>query len=166
MELNLIDCPGHVDFSLRGYRALAVREGALLAVDAQAYRGTNKPLTCTWPWRTISSIIPVDQQDRPGAQPWNMGSRDHTGMQAMMLQSAKGGIGVPDPEAIVKRISPPQGDYSKPLQALIFDSRISNAYKQGCVHPMMEGELMPVKSTLLMGTEIKVDGAGRVSSTK
>jgi GTP-binding protein LepA len=127
-QLNLIDTPGHVDFSYEVSRALASCEGALLVVDASqgveaqtlanAYLAINHGL----------EIIPViNKIDLPSAdierakemieQTVGLDTKD------AMLVSAKSGLGVPELlEAIVHRLPPPKGDAANPLQALIFDS--------------------------------------------
>ena len=127
-QLNLIDTPGHVDFSYEVSRSLASCEGALLVVDASqgveaqtlanAYLAINHGL----------DIIPViNKVDLPSAdiprvkemieQTVGLDTKD------AMLVSAKSGLGVPELlEAIVNRLPPPKGEPENPLQALIFDS--------------------------------------------
>jgi GTP-binding protein LepA len=127
-QLNLIDTPGHVDFSYEVSRSLASCEGALLVVDASqgveaqtlanAYLAINNGL----------DIIPViNKVDLPSAdiprvkemieQTVGLDTKD------AMLVSAKSGLGVPELlEAIVHRLPPPKGEPENPLQALIFDS--------------------------------------------
>jgi GTP-binding protein LepA len=127
-QLNLIDTPGHVDFSYEVSRSLASCEGALLVVDASqgveaqtlanAYLAINHGL----------DIIPViNKVDLPSAdiprvkemieQTVGLDTKD------AMLVSAKSGLGVPELlEAIVHRLPPPKGEPENPLQALIFDS--------------------------------------------
>ncbi|WP_338875939.1 translation elongation factor 4 [Spirosoma sp. SC4-14] len=132
--LNLIDTPGHVDFSYEVSRSIAACEGALLLVDAS--QGTEA--------QTISNlylalnndlvIIPVlNKIDLPGAMPEEIKDEmvDLLGCDRndIIPASGKEGIGVPEIlAAIVERIPPPKGDPDAPLQALIFDSHF-NSYR-------------------------------------
>jgi GTP-binding protein LepA len=127
-QLNLIDTPGHVDFSYEVSRALASCEGALLVVDASqgveaqtlanAYLAINHGL----------EIIPViNKIDLPSADIERAKEmiEQTVGLdtKGAMLVSAKSGLGVPELlDAIVHRLPPPKGDAANPLQALIFDS--------------------------------------------
>ncbi len=127
-ELNLIDTPGHVDFSYEVSRSLAACEGALLVVDASqgveaqtlanTYLALNHDLT----------IIPViNKIDLPNADPEKIREQIETiiGLDARnaLLVSAKQGMGTRDVlEAIIREIPAPKGSYEKPLRALIFDS--------------------------------------------
>jgi GTP-binding protein LepA len=132
--LNLIDTPGHVDFSYEVSRAIASCEGALLVVDAtqgiQAQTISNLYLAL----ENDLEIIPVlNKIDMSSAMIEEVSDQivDLTGCrrQDIILASGRTGEGVPQIlEAIIHRINPPQGDLNAPLQALIFDS-IFNSFR-------------------------------------
>ncbi len=131
---NLIDTPGHVDFSYEVSRSIAACEGALLVVDAsqgvQAQTISNLYLAL----EHNLEIIPVlNKIDLPGAMPEEISDQiiDLIGCnkEDIIHASAKEGIGVQDIlKAIVKRIPAPKGDEAQPLQAMIFDS-VFNSYR-------------------------------------
>lgn len=132
--LNLIDCPGHVDFTYEVSRALAACEGALLVVDAaqgiEAQTLSNVYLALE---HDLTIIPVVNKIDLPGAHPEMVAQEieDVIGIprDEVILASAKEGAGVPAIlEAIVNRVPPPHGQRHQPARALIFDSHY-DAYK-------------------------------------
>jgi len=145
--LNLIDTPGHVDFTYEVSRSLAACEGAILVVDAsqgiEAQTLTNFYLAL----ENDLAIIPViNKIDLPGA---DVESTQHQIVELMgvdedeiLLASAKVGIGIDELlEAIVQRIPAPKGDAQAPLQALIFDS-VYNSYRGAVAYiRVFQGEI-------------------------
>ncbi|HKG91183.1 MAG TPA: translation elongation factor 4 [Gemmatimonadaceae bacterium] len=127
-ELNLIDTPGHVDFTYEVSRSLAACEGAILVVDAsqgiQAQTLSNLFLALD----AGLEIIPVlNKIDLPGAEPERRKQEVHDLIGAnpdeILLVSAKEGLGIPELlEEVVRRVPPPTGQLGAPLRALIYDS--------------------------------------------
>ncbi|KRC01174.1 elongation factor 4 [Hydrogenophaga sp. Root209] len=127
-NLNLIDTPGHVDFSYEVSRSLSACEGALLVVDASQGVEAQTVANCYTALELGVEVVPVlNKMDLPNADPDNAKSEieDVIGIDATdaIPCSAKTGMGVEDIlEAVVARIPPPKGDPDAPLRAMIVDS--------------------------------------------
>ncbi|NPV72055.1 MAG: elongation factor 4 [Firmicutes bacterium] len=155
-ELNLIDTPGHVDFSYEVSRSLAACEGALLVIDATQGIEAQTLANLYLALEHNLAIVPViNKIDLPSAEPERIKReiRDVLGFDPAnaVLISAKDGTGVPEVlESIVKHIPPPGGDVGGPLRALIFDSHF-DTYKgviayvrvvDGMLRPRMKISMM------------------------
>ena len=138
-ELNLIDTPGHVDFTYEVSRSLAACEGALLVVDASQGIEAQTLANVYLAMNLDLKLIPVlNKIDLPHAEPERVSAELERvigfDQDEMIAASAKDGTGVPAIlEAIVQRIPPPKGNPEAPLKALIFDSKY-DAYKGVVAH--------------------------------
>ncbi len=157
--LNLIDTPGHVDFSYEVTRSLAACEGALLLVDASQGVEAQTLANAYLAVENNLDIIPViNKIDLPSAQPDECKRQieDIIGLDSStaILASAKEGTGVKDIlEAIVHRLPPPAGDPDAPLKALIFDSWFDPYRGVVIVARVIDGVLRKKQKVRLMAAE-------------
>lgn len=153
--LNLIDTPGHVDFSYEVSRSLAACEGALLVVDAAQGVEVQTLANVYLALEHDLEIIPViNKIDLPSADPDRVKQEieDIIGLDASdaVLCSAKSGIGIPDIlEAIVNKVPAPPDKSDKPTRALIFDSRF-DAYKGAIAYVRVKEGSIKAKDTIRM----------------
>ena len=158
-NLNLIDTPGHVDFSYEVSRSLSACEGALLVVDASQGVEAQTVANCYTAIEQGVEVVPVlNKIDLPAADPERAREEieDVIGIDATdaVLASAKTGLGVEDIlEAIISRIPPPKGDPAAPLKALIIDSWFDNYVGVVMLVRVVEGTLRPKDRILLMSTD-------------
>jgi GTP-binding protein LepA len=156
--LNLIDTPGHVDFSYEVSRSLAACEGALLVVDASQGVEAQTVANCYTAIEQGVDVIPVlNKIDLPSADPEKaiQEIEDVIGIPAQdaLRASAKTGEGVAEIlEAVIARIPPPKGDPDARLQALVIDSWFDNYVGVVMLVRMMQGTLRPKDKVLLMST--------------
>jgi GTP-binding protein LepA len=166
--LNLIDTPGHVDFSYEVTRSLAACEGALLLVDASQGVEAQTLANAYLAVENNLEIIPViNKIDLPSAQPEECKRQieDIIGLDSStaILASAKEGTGVHDIlEAVIARFHPPTGDPDAPVKALIFDSWYDAYRGVVIVVRVIDGALKPKMKIKLMaeGQDYEVDGLG------
>ena len=157
-ELNLIDTPGHVDFTYEVSRSLAACEGALLVVDAAQGVEAQTLANVYMALEHDLEIIPViNKIDLPSADPERVKEEieEAIGLDASeaILTSAKTGVGIEEIlDAIVERIPPPKGEDDAPLRALIFDSYF-DSYKGAIAHVrLMEGHIKKGMELKMMAT--------------
>ena len=159
-QLNMIDTPGHVDFSYEVSRSLAACDGALLVVDASQGVEAQSVANCYTALEQGLEVVPViNKIDLPSADPVRVMQEieDIIGIEATdaLGVSAKTGEGVPELlEELVRRIPAPKGDPEAPLQALIIDSWFDNYVGVVSLVRVMNGSLKT-------GDKIRVMAAGR-----
>lgn len=160
---NLIDTPGHVDFSYEVSRALKACEGVLLVVDASQGIEAQTLANLYQALEQDLEIIPVlNKIDLPGADPEGMAQQliDLIGCkeEEILYVSGKTGEGVEELlEALVKRVPAPESNPDAPLKALIFDS-VFNTYRGAIVYVrIMQGKLEKGKGIRFMATEKEYD---------
>ncbi len=167
-NLNLIDTPGHVDFSYEVSRSLSACEGALLVVDASQGVEAQTVANCYTALELGVEVVPVlNKIDLPSADPENAKSEieEVIGIDASdaVLCSAKSGLGVQDVlESLITKVPPPKGDPDAPLQALIVDSWFDNYVGVVMLVRVMNGTLRPKDKILLMahGSQHLVESVG------
>ena len=158
--LNLIDTPGHVDFTYEVSKSLRACEGALLLVDAsQGVEAQTVANLCLAIERNLEIIPVINKIDLSTAEPEKVKKEIHKilGIQEkdIILASAKMGIGIDEIlNRVVEKIPPPEGDPEKPLQALIFDSNF-DSYQGVIVYVRI------FNGTLRKGIKIKMMGSGK-----
>ena len=156
--LNLIDTPGHVDFSYEVSRSLSACEGALLVVDASQGVEAQTVANCYTAIDLGVEVIPVlNKMDLPSAEPDAAAQEieDVIGIDASdaIRASAKTGEGIDDIlENIIRSVPPPKGDTEAPLQALIIDSWFDNYVGVVMLVRIINGVLRPKDKILLMAT--------------
>ncbi len=156
--LNMIDTPGHVDFSYEVSRSLTACEGALLVVDASQGVQAQTVANCFTASELNLEILPVlNKIDLPSAEPERVITEieDIIGIDAQdaIRASAKSGLGVEEIlESIVDRVPPPVGEAEAPLRALIVDSWFDNYLGTVVLVRIMEGTLTAKEKIRMMGS--------------
>ncbi len=156
--LNLIDTPGHVDFSYEVSKSLKSSEGALLVVDATQGVEAQTLANVYMAVENDLEIIPViNKIDLPSAEPERVAEEieQTIGIDASdaILVSAKTGIGIEELlDAIVERIPAPQGNPEAPAKALIYDSWFDNYLGAVCLVRVFDGSIRKNQEVLVMGT--------------
>lgn len=159
-RLNLIDTPGHVDFSYEVSRSLSACEGALLVVDASQGVEAQTVANCYTAIEQGVEVIPVlNKMDLPQVEPERVAAEieDIIGIPAQdaVRVSAKSGEGIVDVlEAVVAQMPPPRGNPDGPLKALIIDSWFDNYVGVVMLVRVVDGVLKPKDRILLMSTQM------------
>ena len=157
-NLNLIDTPGHVDFSYEVSRSLSACEGALLVVDASQGVEAQTVANCYTAIELGVEVVPVlNKIDLPAANPESAIAEieDVIGIDAADATrcSAKTGLGVEDVlESLIAKVPPPKGDPEAPLQALIIDSWFDNYVGVVMLVRIVNGTLRPKDKIKMMAT--------------
>ncbi|MES2635913.1 MAG: translation elongation factor 4, partial [Pseudomonadota bacterium] len=157
-QLNLIDTPGHVDFSYEVSRSLSACEGALLVVDASQGVEAQSVANCYTALDLGVEVTAVlNKIDLPSADPERVKQEieDVIGVDASdaVLCSAKTGLGVRDVlEAVIAKVPPPVGDVTKPLKALVIDAWFDNYVGVVMLVRVVDGVLKPKDKIRLMAT--------------
>ena len=157
-NLNLIDTPGHVDFSYEVSRSLSACEGALLVVDASQGVEAQTVANCYTALDLGVEVVPIlNKIDLPHADPDNAKKEieDVIGLDASDATtcSAKTGLGVEDVlETLIAKVPPPKGDPAAPLQALIIDSWYDSYVGVVMLVRVVNGTLRPKDKILMMAT--------------
>lgn len=161
-ELNLIDTPGHVDFTYEVSRSLAACEGAILVIDATQGVEAQTLANVYLALEHDLEIIPViNKIDLPAAQPdavkLELADLGIDPDEAIVC-SAKTGEGIPDVlEAVVERVPAPTGDLDKPLKALVFDSNYDPYLGVVAYVRIMDGMIKPGMKMKLMASDQSYD---------
>ena len=172
--LNLIDTPGHVDFSYEVSRSIAACEGALLIVDSSQGVEAQTISNLYMALGQDLEIIPVlNKIDLPGAQPEEMADQviELLGCKRedIILASGKEGIGIQDIlDAIVERVPAPTGDPEAPLQAMIFDSQFNSYRGVEVIFRVLNGTIRKGDKVkfLATGKEYEADEIGTLKMTQ
>lgn len=159
-QFNLIDTPGHVDFTYEVSRSLAACEGALLVVDAAQGVEAQTLANVNLAYQNDLTLIPViNKIDLPAAEPERVKEEIENVLaidaSEAILASAKAGIGINEIlEAVVERIPPPQGNPEAPLRALVFDSKFDNYMGVVCYVRVVDGSIR-------VGTRVRFLATGK-----
>jgi len=157
--LNLIDTPGHVDFSYEVSRSLSACEGALLVVDASQGVEAQTVANCYTAIELGVEVLPIlNKMDLPSANPDQVRAEieDVIGIDAhdAVQASAKTGQGIDEIlQRVIDRVPPPKGDPAAPLQALIIDSWFDNYVGVVMLVRVVNGTIRPKERILLMATD-------------
>ena len=167
-QFNLIDTPGHVDFTYEVSRSLAACEGAVLVVDATQGVEAQTVANAMMAMNADLEIIPlINKIDLPAAEPERVKGEIEDGLAIpaddAILASGKTGEGIPELlEAVVHMVPPPEGDASAPLRALIFDSYFDAYRGVVALIRVVDGSIKKGDAVRLVnaGTEMQVEEVG------